>query len=108
MRTPHRRCSKALQDFSRARDHYRESQSPQPAAHQVHSDQTGNQKIDVTSTWFSNLLFANLHHVGSPLTTLQDIVNDESGGTTLGPGWIETIFKRVVLRSNDNRHLAAS
>src|SRR5688572_22856015 len=108
MRASHRRCREALQNFSRARDHNGESQSPQSAAHQVHSNQTGNQKIYITSTWFSHRLFANFHDVCSSLTTLQNIVDDEPGSTTLRPGWIETIFEGVVFRSNNNRHLAAS
>src|SRR5215207_8176968 len=98
MRPSHGRRSKAFQNFSRARDHDSESQSPQAAAHQVHADQTGNEKVDVTSTRFSYLLFASFHCVGAALSTLQDIVNHEPGGTTLRPRWIKTIFKSVVLR----------
>src|SRR6185369_5274039 len=103
MRTSHRRCRKALQNFSRARDHHRESQPPQAAAHEIHSDQTGNQEIDVTRAWFSNPLFAGFHYVGAPFATLQDIVEHESRGTTLRSRRIEAIFKRIVLRYYDNR-----
>ena len=55
MRTPHRCRRKTFEDFSRARDHDSESQSPQPAAHQVHSNQTGHEKVDITSARFRNL-----------------------------------------------------
>src|SRR6185503_13947005 len=108
MRTPHRRRSKTLENLARACDDDSKSESPQTAAHQVHSDQTWNKEIDITSTGLRNPRFANARHISSPFATLQNIVDEKSGSPTLRSGRIEMIFECVINWFDDNRHFAAS
>src|SRR5690242_4943830 len=97
MRTPHWRRGEALKEFPRTRDHDRESESPESAAHQVHSDQTRHEKINVASARLRHLLFTDAHDVRSSFTLLQHVVNEESCTPAFRTRRIETISERVVL-----------
>src|SRR6186997_1279523 len=101
MRTPHRCGRETLEELSRARHDDCKSEPPQTAAHHVHADQTGHQKIYVTRAGFSDLLFADVGHVGAAHATLENIGDEQSGGATFRSRRIESIFERVVYRSDD-------
>src|SRR5687767_15846472 len=108
MRTSHRCRSKTLKKFARASDHNSKSQSPQAAAHQVHTNQTGHQEIYIPGTGFSDSFLSDRDHILRSFGTLQNIIHYESGSTTLGPGWIKTYGVGIVSGFYDYRHLPAS
>src|SRR5678815_5313247 len=108
MRTPHRCGGKTLQDLPRARDNYSKAESPQTTAHQIHPNQPWNEKVNITSARLRDLRFTNVHYIGSPFASLQNIVNLKSGSATLRSRWIETIFECVINRLDYNRHFPAS
>src|SRR5215217_8468937 len=108
MRTSHRCRGKTFQDLPRACDNHGKPESPQTAPHQIHPNQPGNEKVNVTSTGFRDPRFPNVHYIVSPFASLQNIVNEKSGSATLRSRWIEMIFECIINRFDYDRHFLAS
>src|ERR1044072_5186150 len=108
MRASHWRRRKPFQYLSRARNDNGKSESPQTAAHEVHSNQTRNEEIDITSARFCDRFVTDFRDVGSSFSSLQNVVNEKPGRSAFRSCWIITIVVSVVIGFDDDGYLSAS
>ena len=81
----------------------REANSPDTAAHQVHSEQTGHHEVDVARALLAHLRLGNSHRVLLPAGMLHRAIDDESSCARLGPRIIEAILDAAIGRGAPRR-----
>src|SRR5216117_2404282 len=74
----------------------RESDAPQPAPHEIHAEQAGNEEVDVARARLSDPLVRDARRVGAAARALHDFVGFESGQPALGTGRVVPVHHRIA------------
>jgi hypothetical protein len=89
--------------------HDNESDAPQSAAHQAHSNQTGNKKVNVAATGLVQFSIAGGGNIPPAGRALESIVHGIPGQETFGArGIVEILIMRTVAGDHNEVGLAGS
>src|SRR4029453_10936357 len=91
----HRTGEEPLEQLSHARLHAREPETPHTRPHDVESDNTGYQPVDVARTWHLHRILARGPRIGSPCRVFERIVDQQSCDTALLARRVEAIRRRT-------------